>query len=305
MGWASGMQAGTAMARNWIDTYRSADEARRIKKVMEDTPQEVQSFDQKAVSGIAKDQAAGNTVVAKPDENGRPLYYSLPKATPGQMEQFTSDLVLSPQEAFDASATGQLPAGPDLAPRRGMPLTGSGVFARAQEPTEPQPKVYSPRTQYKYGDKLYDEKPSEAMLRLEQQRRIGLEMQRYNPAEGLRLQNDAARAMREEELHPLALRAQNQQIESTDYTLRDQQRTEESTIRVNSFMDALSQPELQGRPLKELMEIGAKDYGLNLKELNGIIETKKGFSQGTLDAVAADLKLRTRDLDLPGLLKFH
>lgn len=305
MGWASGMQAGTAMARNWIDTYRSADEAKRIKKVMEDTPQEVQGFDQKAVADIAKDQAAGNTVVAKPDENGRPLYYSLPKATPEQMEQFTSDLVFSPQEVFDAAATGQPLAGPDLTPRREVPLTGSGVFARAQEPTEPQPKVYSTRALHKYGDKMYDEKPSDAMLRLEQQRRIGLEMQRYNPEAGLRLQNDAARAMREEELHPLDVQAKKQGIESSGYTLRGQQRTEESTLRVNSFMDALSQPELQGRPLKELMDIGATDYGLNLKELQGVIETKKGYLDGTLSAITADLKLRTRDLDLPGLIKFH
>lgn len=339
MGWASGMQAGTAMARNWIDTYRSADEAKRIKKVTDDKQQETYAFDKDTLARIAADQAAGKSLQATVGDDGAPVYHSFPAATPAQ-QQFTQGIVdplprtqsgqgLAPlsgaqpprqlgvvgpgidQQIDDYIEQGSAglvrePLFPQGRSQRPLPRTSNGEgLATAAPPTDSESVAYRAKQQWTYGGRNYDAPLSEEALRLEQQRRIGIEVQKYRPEEGLRIQNDAARAMREEELHPLAVQAQKQGIESTGYTLRGQQRTEESTLRVNSFMDALSQPELQGRPLKELMDIGAKDYGLNLKELNSIIETKKGFSQGTLDAVVADLKLRTRDLDLPGLIKFH
>jgi hypothetical protein len=339
MGWASGMQAGTAMARNWIDTYRSADEARRIKKVTDDKQQETYAFDKDTLARIAADQAAGKSLQATVGDDGAPVYHSFPAATPAQ-QQFTQGIVdplprtqsgqgLAPlsgaqpprqlgvvgpgidQQIDDYIEQGSAglarePLFPQGRSQRPLPRTSNGEgLATAAPPTDSESVAYRAKQQWTYGGRNYDAPLSEEALRLEQQRRIGIEVQKYRPEEGLRMQNDAARAMREEELHPLAVQAQKQGIESTGYTLRGQQRTEESTLRVNSFMAALSQPELQGRPLNELMDIGAKEYGLNRKELISVIEAEKNYADGTLGAITADLKLRTHGLDMSGLIEFY
>lgn len=340
MGWASGMQAGTAMARNWIDTYRSSDEARRIKKVMDDTQQEVPAFDKDTAARIAADQAAGKSLQATVGADGVPVYHSFPaQATPAQ-QQFVQGVVdplprtqsgqglaplsgpapqqqgvvgPAPAEMIDSfiergnAGLAREPLFPQGRSQRPIPRTQNGEgLAPAAPPTADESVSYRAKPQWTYGGRTYDAPLSEEALRLEQQRRIGLEVQKYRPEEGLRMQIEAERAMRDAELHPLTMQAKKQDIESTGYTLRGQQRDEESIQRVATFEQAMAnRPEMAEMSVAQVADIARKEYGLNNKEVNGLIEQRKGFAQGSIEVAQKEMELRTRDMPLPKLLEFH
>lgn len=340
MGWASGMQAGTAMARNWIDTYRSSNEAHRIKKVMEDTQQEIHAFDKDTTARIAADQAAGKSLQATVGADGVPVYHSFPAATPEQ-QQFVQGVVdplprtqsgqglaplsgqqpprqlgvvgPAPTEMIDnfiergSAGLAREPLFPQGRSQRPLPRTTNGDgLAPAAPPTADESVSYRAKPQWTYGGRTYDAPLSEEALRLEQQRRIGLEVQKYRPEEGLRIQLDAERAMRDAELHPLNVQAKKQSIESTGYTLRDQQRDEESVLRVDAWRKALaSRPELAELPVEQVAAIARKEFGLTDKEINGEIEDRLNVAKGSIEVAQTEMELLTRDMPLPKLLEFQ
>ena len=103
MGWASGFRAGSDMARSWIDTYREAEERRRLKEIEQARPETGLGYT--AEQGQQLERLAS---VINP-ETGQP-YYQL-QAQPGGL-----GYQVTPQFEYEGRPAGAAPVETGIRP---------------------------------------------------------------------------------------------------------------------------------------------------------------------------------------------
>ena len=102
MGWASGFQAGTQMARSWLDTYRDAEQRRKFEEIQQAKPE--QGLGYTAEQG----QELQNIATAINPETGQP-YYQVQAAPGGLGYQVQPNFQVEGQQAAPVSyAPGQV-----------------------------------------------------------------------------------------------------------------------------------------------------------------------------------------------------
>lgn len=290
MGWAAGFQAGTSMAKDWIDIYDKSNERRGLKKIQDaqaETSLVAADPTTNAELQRVKDSGRYELTTQNTGPGGLSRTSYLPKAgTPeSAAEVATRGLVMSPLDAL-SYANGEWAPASDRKFSAAVPAPAADSAAVMQRPEAGlTPRVVETKQTTKFLGNTYDGVPDEATLRRARMRATADFITKYRPEEALRLQAEMDKNDREAELHPLRRRGLEQGVEQTDFTLRELQRSEESKLRINKFLAA--RREFADRPIEEQKQIARDQFGLDDSDLMGAISTVAGVSEAAVKATTA------------------
>ena len=272
MGWAAGFQAGSKLAQDALDTYYATKERNALEGIMAEKPVESQGYT--AAQGEQLDAIAK----AINPETGRP-YYQVGLDAAGKYT-VTPDFT-----------TNQIPA---------EGLTQGPVSAGVM-----------PQRVADYGGQRYnvEELTPDRIRGLQMQRMAGVIAQR-DPAEAMRMQQQAADMEYQAQRRPLELEGLRQQRRLGEYQLSDAERKDAEAKKLDQFYTAVAQRQAeakaQGRQftVKDSFAL-ANELGLSASQQYDIVSKTTGMDKALFEQGARDLQRLVQGKGYAELLRLH